>query len=108
MGGAAPASEPQQAKGLERVAAVNVGLAMKLLTQAVGVFPPGSDEGKSVLRALTTLSSKFGKQKDDELVPAQIMQMAMAQRGGQQAGMAAKGQPAGIPEGGAAAMQGAA
>lgn len=104
MGGAAPASQPQEAQGLKRVAATNVALAMKLLTQAISVYPPTSDEGKGVLKALTALSSKFGKAKDEELVPAQIMQMAMAQRGGQQAQQAQKTPPTGIPEGGAAAQ----
>jgi hypothetical protein len=84
--GAAPMSTPQPAQGDKRSAMVNVSIAMNLLEQTLPALGSESEEGRTVLTCLQTLSKKFGHQqaKSNELVPAELMQLmaSMPQAGG--------------------------
>lgn len=59
---------------------VQVETAMQMLEKALPVLGSNTPEGKAALSALHTLSQKFQRQKSEELVPAQIAEMARAQR----------------------------
>lgn len=84
--GATPMSTPQPAQGDKRSAMVNVSIAMNLLEQTLPALGSESEEGRTVLTCLQTLSKKFGHQqaKSNELVPAELMQLmsSMPQAGG--------------------------
>lgn len=91
---------PQPKKGLDAAARTNVHIAMNMLEQALPHFGSESEDGEIILKVLTKLAAKFGKSDDQELVPAQIMQlmrnepsmggmtpqMQAMQQGGQQQG----------------------
>ena len=75
--GGAPMSTPQPAAGDRQNAMVNVTLAMDLLEQTLPQLGSESEEGAAVLDVLAKLSKKFGasRQKSQELVPAELMQL---------------------------------
>lgn len=79
MGGPTPTpmSTPQPMEGMQKAARVNVQMAVKMLQRELPHFELDSDQGKALLSALKTLSSGFGKteDKDQELIPAEIMQL---------------------------------
>lgn len=71
-----PISAPDQSKGSQSVAAVNVQTAMLMLQHALPGFGLGSREGKSIMECLKRLAIDFGDVRPSrELVPAQIMQL---------------------------------
>jgi hypothetical protein len=106
--GAAPMSTPQPAQGDKQSAMVNVSLAMDLLEQTLPSLGSESEEGRTVLNALSSLSKKFGhsRPKSQELVPAELMQLmqSLPQAGGMSTEQKAMGQqpiqmPGGMPGG---------
>ncbi len=89
---------PQPKEGLHQAAMVNVSMVFQLLEQSLGVFGSQSEEGKSILSALKTLTTAFGKdrQKSDSLIPAELMQLIQSipgAGGGQPAAKAMGGMP---------------
>jgi len=81
---AAPMSTPQDKKGLKAAAQTNVHIAVNMLEEALSAYGSESEEGGSILTAITKLRKLFGKQDSSDLVPAEIMQMVsrMPQMGG--------------------------
>lgn len=53
---------------------------MQLMEHALMQLGSTTPEGESVIRALSTLARHFNRQKNSELVPAQIMEMAQANK----------------------------
>ncbi len=76
----APAMAPEAPEGLKIAARAQVSLAMHMMQKALPVFGP-SEEGHALIRALGALMGKFGKPKQESVVPAQIAQMLLAARG---------------------------
>jgi hypothetical protein len=112
VAGASPMSTPQPAQGEIANAMVTVHLAMSLLTQVLPALGAQSEEGRTVLSVLSTLSKKFGEQqsKSSELVPAELRQLMenLPQAGGMSPTQKAMGQqPIQMP-GGAGGMPGGA
>ena len=72
-----PMSAPQEQEGMQQKARVNINMALDLLEQAIPAFGSETEEGKSLLSALSTLGKKFGQKREGagELVPAQIRQL---------------------------------
>lgn len=68
---------PQPQEGETQAAMVNVSMVFQLLEQSLPAFGSQSEEGKAILSALKTLTNKFGdnRQKSDQLVPAELMQL---------------------------------
>lgn len=67
-------------EGMEKAARVEIQMAVKILQRQLPHFPIESEQGKAVLSALKTLSNGFGKteDKDQELIPAEVMQLLSA------------------------------
>lgn len=101
----APMSTPEPKQGEKQNAMINVSLAMDLLEQTLPALGSETDEGKTILIALTGLSKKFGKSegRSKELAPAELMQMMhnLPQMGGMSPEMKAMqgGAPGGAPPG---------
>ena len=84
---------PQPKGGNEAGARADVQVIIKKLTQTLQAFPPGTEHGDAVLKALTTLGKAFGETagKDKELMPAEISQAI--------SGLAGPGKPPpGLPQ----------
>ncbi len=75
------------------MSAVNVEGAMQMLEQALPGLGSNTPEGQAVLDALSKLSKHFNRGKSKELIPAQLMELARAQKQSPVAGMIG-GQPA--------------
>ena len=88
---AAPMLTPEDAKGDQAGAKVNIQIAMDLMQQALPAFGSESVEGKKILDVLTSLARVFGETegKTRELIPAEILQMvqSLPQTGGASAAM---------------------
>jgi hypothetical protein len=99
--GAAPISTPQPAQGQKANAMVNVHLAMSLLTQVLPALGAQSEEGRTIMTCLQSLSKKFGQTQDKsaELVPAELMQLMqnLPQAGGMSPVAKAMGQQPAVP-----------
>lgn len=80
-------AQPTPNDGAKQMAAVNVEGAMQMLEQALPGLGSNSEEGACVLKALSHLSKYFNRQKNAELVPAQLMELARAQKQSPMAGM---------------------
>lgn len=82
----APMTSPQQNEGQQQAAMVDISMAMDLLEKSLPLFGSETDQGRSLLSALTGLSKTFGEQRDKgrQLVPAEIMQLmqSLPQGGG--------------------------
>ncbi len=67
-------STPQPNEGLKQAARVQVQIARRQLEQALPALGSDTDEGRAVLKTLSTLAAAFGKteDKDRELIPAEI------------------------------------
>lgn len=71
-----PATQPTDKAGAKQMGAVKVQTALLLLQGALAHFDLRSEEGQAVLDVLKKLSLKFGQPGAQELVPAEIMQLA--------------------------------
>lgn len=73
----APMLTPEEKKGDQASAKVNVQMAMDLMQQALVAFGAESVEGKKILDVLSSLARVFGETANTsrELIPAEIMQM---------------------------------
>ncbi len=97
-----PMSTPQPKAGLEQSAMINVAMVFQLLEQSLGAFGSPTDKGKAILSALKTLTTAFGndRQKSEQLIPAELMQLQQAvpgAGGGPAAAKAMGGAPSGKP-----------
>jgi hypothetical protein len=100
--GGGPMSTPGPKEGEIQKARVNISMVFQLLEQSLPAFGSQSEEGKSVLQALSTLTKRFGKdrQKADQLIPAELMQLVQSvpgMGGGTPAAQAMGGMPATQP-----------
>lgn len=91
-------TQPQPNDGARQMGMVQVETAMQMLEKALPALGSNTPEGAAALKALSTLSSKFNRQKSQDLVPAQIAEMARAQ---QQSPLAQLMQSGDAPQGGA-------
>lgn len=98
----APMAQPTPNEGARQMAAVQVEAAMQMLEQALPALGSNTEEGAAVLRAMGTLSKSFQRSRSKDLVPAQIAEMARAQKQSPIADLMAGGAPQG---GGAPAPQ---
>ena len=99
--GAAPMMSPQKPEGQMAGARVQVLMAQKLLEQALVAFGSGEEEGSAILKAISSLVKKFGKNEDksDEIMPSEAKQILKGIAGPGAA--PAPGGPSGPPGGGA-------
>jgi hypothetical protein len=70
-----PAMSDQKASGEIEQAKANVQMAMQILEQALPQLGSDSDEGATVLKALSMMSKTFAGKKQQDLVPAELMQL---------------------------------
>lgn len=97
----APMQQPTPNDGARQMGMVQVETAMQMLEKALPTLGSNTPEGQAALSALKTLSGKFQRQKSQDLVPAQIAEMARAQQQTPIAQMMAQGGGAGgAPQGG--------
>jgi hypothetical protein len=75
---AAPMSTPQEPAGQRQGAMVQVSMALELMAQSLPALGAHTEEGKTVLKALTSLTKLFGQPSHKELIPAQVQQMVGA------------------------------
>ena len=95
-----PMSTPQPASGDKQAAMVNLSIAMDLMENSLPAFGSESPEGAVILRALSSMSGKFGsaRTKSKDLIPAELQQlMEGMQPSPVQAAMAGAGGPPGMP-----------
>ena len=96
--------QPSPNDGARQMGFVQVETAMQMLEKALPTLGSSTPEGKACLSALNMLSQKFQRQKSQDLVPAQIAEMARSQQQSPLAQMMAQGQGAQAqPQGGAPA-----
>jgi hypothetical protein len=84
---------PGKKEGNLAGARADVQVCIKKLTQTLQTFEPTSDEGKKILRAISSLTEAFGETEDTDkaLTPAEINQGL--------AGLAGPGKPPpGLPQ----------
>lgn len=94
---AAPMAQPTPNDGAKQMGSVNVESAMQMLEQALPHVGSNTPEGSAILAALSTLSKHFNRQKSKDLVPAQLMELARAQKSSPLAGMIGGGMGGGNP-----------
>lgn len=73
-------AQPTENAGALQQAAAEVESAMQVLTQAMSRLPVAGPEWEAVNKALGLLAKPFARQQAQDLVPAQILQMAQAQQ----------------------------
>lgn len=80
---AAPMMTPANPGGSQEGSKIDVMMSTKLLQRALGVYGVATEEGKSILKALSTLANTFGKSEDEtsELMPAELKHMIAAASG---------------------------
>ncbi len=96
-----PMSTPEPKMGNREAAMINLSMAQDLLEQALPAVGSDSEEGRSILGAISTLNKVIGpkKSKTNELQPTEIMQMlqTLPQAGGATAEGKAMAQAPQIP-----------
>lgn len=100
--GGGPMATPEPKAGVTQAAMVNISMVFQLLEQSLQAFGSQSEEGKTVLDALSKLTKQFGasRQKSDQLIPAELMQLMQSvpgAGGGSPAAQAMGGMPAAQP-----------
>jgi len=92
---------PQSPQGKIAGGKVGVAMAVKVLTQQLGSFEPGTPEFKAVMGAIKSLEKIFGNDggENEELMPAEIKQLMQGLAG---PGQTPGGPPPGGPPGGGA------
>lgn len=98
-------AQPTPNDGARQMGMVQVETAMQMLEKALPTLGSNTPEGQACLSALKTLSGKFQRQKSQELVPAQIAEMARAQQASPIAQMMQGGGAGGGAPQGAATQQ---
>jgi len=96
-----PMSTPEPKMGNREAAMINLSMAQDLLEQALPAVGSDSEEGRSILNAISVINKVIGpkKSKTNELQPTEIMQMlqTLPQAGGATAEGKAMAQAPTIP-----------
>lgn len=73
----APMTTPQENAGDQQAAFTQISMAMDMLEKALPAFGSETDQGKSLLGALTQLTKGFGQQRQGgaDLIPAELQQL---------------------------------
>ena len=74
-------SQPSPNDGARQIGMVRVETAQQMLEQALPALGMNTPEHAAVTKALSLLSKHFQRAKSEQLVPAQIAEMARAQGG---------------------------
>lgn len=90
-------AQPSPNDGQRQMALVQVEAAARLLERALPQLGSTSPEGASVLKALQAMAKLVGSQQNQELVPAQLMELARAQGQSPMEGMMG-GKPQAAPQ----------
>lgn len=72
-------AQPSPDEGNMQMGMVQVESAMQLLEQALPALGSTSEEGAVVLKAMSLLAKVFNRPQAQELIPAQIAELARAQ-----------------------------
>lgn len=94
-------AQPTPNEGAKQMGGVTVEGAMQMLEQALPQVGSNTPEGQAIVAALKTLGKHFNRGKSKELVPAQLLELARAQKQSPLAGMIGGGM--GAPAAGGAA-----
>jgi hypothetical protein len=73
-------TQPTPNDGSRQMGFVQVETAMQMLEQALPTLGSNTPEGEACLKALQALSRVMNRQKSQDLVPAQIAELARAQQ----------------------------
>jgi hypothetical protein len=83
---ASPMSTPEEKKGEQEKARLNIMMALDMLQSAVGAFDAESEENKTIEKVVAEITRRFGERESDtrQLIPAEILQMiqTLPQAGG--------------------------
>jgi hypothetical protein len=83
---ASPMSTPEEKKGEQEKARLNVMMALDMLQSAIGAFAPDSEENQTIQKVVADITRRFGEREGDtrQLIPAEILQMiqTLPQAGG--------------------------
>lgn len=90
-------AQPTPNDGARQMGLVQVETAMQMLEQALPSLGSNTPEGDACLKALSALSRAVNRQKSQDLVPAQIAELARAQSQSPIAQMMGAGAPAPAP-----------
>lgn len=90
---AAPLAQPTPNEGARQMGMVSVESAMQLLEQSLSNLGSNTPEGTAVLEALTKLSKHFNRPEAEDLIPAQVLELARTQRQSPIAKMMTEQQP---------------
>ncbi len=103
---ASPMSTPEPKEGDKEGAYLQIQMAMDLLEKTLPALGSESEEGSTVIKALSLIGQKFGEKRDKskEFVPAELMSL-MQQMPKGAAGAHPGGAPGAPPGGGAAPPQ---
>jgi len=73
---AGPMMTPQPKAGNQAGGRADIQVTIKKLTMNLQQFPPGTEQGDAIMKAIATLTKAFGEtaSKDKELMPAEIAQ----------------------------------
>ena len=74
-------SQPSENSGAKQIGMVQVETAQQMLERALPSLGMNTPEHAAVTKALALLSKHFERAKSEQLVPAQIAEMARAQGG---------------------------
>ena len=77
---AAPMAQPTENAGAVQAGAAEVESCQSVLAQALTKMSPKSPQYEAIVKSLGILAKAFGEQQAQDLVPAQIMQLAQAQQ----------------------------
>jgi hypothetical protein len=73
-------AQPTPNDGARQMGLVQVETAMSMLEQALPSLGSNTPEGEAALKALSVLSRAVNRQKSQDLVPAQIAELARTQQ----------------------------
>jgi hypothetical protein len=83
---ASPMSTPEEKKGEQEKARLNIMMALDMLQQSMGAFDPNTPEGKTIEKVVAEITRRFGERESEtrQLIPAEILQMiqTLPQAGG--------------------------
>ena len=83
---ASPMSTPEEKKGEQEKARLNIMMALDMLQSAIGAFAPDSEENSTIQKVVADITRRFGERESDtrQLIPAEILQMiqTLPQAGG--------------------------
>lgn len=74
---ASPMSTPEEKKGEQEKARLNIMMALDMLQSAVGAFAPDTEEGKTIEKVVADITRRFGERESStrELMPTEILNL---------------------------------